>query len=134
MTKEKIIDLNEFADGAAAEKFNNEMQKILDNIADLNTDPEKIRTVTLTVKIKPSENRQTANVSVSAKSALAPAKEVSSTILMDRDTTGKMVGKELKSGIKGQTFINDDGELLTDTGEKVSEIEARRALNKVSYK
>lgn len=133
MATEKIIDLNGFAEGAAAEKFNNEMQKVLDNIADLNTDPEKVRTVTLTIKVKPSENRQTANVSVIAKSALAPAKEVSSTIIMDRDTKGKMIGKELKSGIKGQTYINDAGDVATDTGEPVSEFEKRRE-GKVAFK
>lgn len=134
MAAEQIIDLNSFAEGAASEKFNNEMQKVLDNIADPNTDPKAGRTVTLTVKIKPSENRQAAEVSVVAKSSLAPAKEVSSTIIMDRDAQGKNVGKELRSGIKGQTFIDADGEVKTDTGESVSEIEARRNDKKVKYK
>lgn len=38
---EYIINLNEFADGAALERFNREMKRVLENIADPNTDPTK---------------------------------------------------------------------------------------------
>ena len=40
---ENIIDLNKFAGGALSEKVNTELEKILQNIQDPNTDPEKVR-------------------------------------------------------------------------------------------
>lgn len=115
----KIIDLNTFADGAVAERFNLELQKILENIADPNTDPTKARKLTLTVALKADENRDLAMVSVTAKSTLAPAKSIETKIVMDYDSNGKVTGAELKSGIKGQTYITEDGEVADDKGNKI---------------
>lgn len=114
----KIVSLNEFANGAVLERFNVELQKILENINDPNTDPKKARKLTLTVTMKGDEERELATVSVQAKSTLAPAKDVETIIVMDYDSKGKVTGKELKSGIKGQTYFDEDG-VYEDTGEKI---------------
>jgi hypothetical protein len=45
------IDLNTFANGALAERANEELQKILENIADPNTDAKKKRKLTLTITL-----------------------------------------------------------------------------------
>jgi hypothetical protein len=115
----KIVDLNSLANGAVAERFNQELQKVLDNIVDPNTDPKKARSVTLTVSIASNENRELANVSVKAVSKLAPAKNIETQIIMDYDNTGKVTGAELKSGIKGQTFLDQDGDVSDDKGNKI---------------
>lgn len=114
----KIVDLNEFANGAVAERLNVELQKILENINDPNTDPKKKRKLTLTLTLSGDENRDLATVSVQAKSTLAPAKDVETVIVLDYDSKGKVTGKELKSGIKGQTYFDEDG-VYEDTGEKI---------------
>lgn len=44
------------------------------------------------------------------------------TIIMDRDNDGKVVGAELKSTMQGQTYMDNDGDLADDTGNKVKRI------------
>lgn len=116
----EIIDLSSFADGAVAERFNQELKKLLENIADPNTDPKKARKLTLTVTLKADEKRDLATVNVVAKSTLAPAKDIETKIIMDYDNEGKVIGAELKSGAKGQTFITEDGEVVDDKGKVIN--------------
>lgn len=116
---ENMVDLNKFADGALAARFNEELQKVLANIADPNTEPHKNRTITVTVQVHGDENRDVLNASVVAKSKLLPAKEVTTKIMMGADDYGNIVGKELRSGIKGQMFLDSDGDLAQDDGQKV---------------
>ncbi|WP_231868403.1 replication terminator protein [Fictibacillus phosphorivorans] len=114
-----IINLSSFAEGAVAERFNAELQKILENIADPNTDAAKVRKLTLTLSFKADEKRDIVVTSIQAKSALSPAKHIETKIVMDLDNRGNVTGAELKSGIKGQSYITEDGEVETDVGEKV---------------
>lgn len=114
-----IINLNDFAEGALAERFNEELQKILENIADPNTDAKKVRKLTVTVSLSADDKRDVVLTSVLAKSTLAPAKEIEAKLIMDLDGRGKVTGAELKSGIKGQTYITDEGEIESDRGEKI---------------
>lgn len=116
---ENIIDLNTFADGAVAEQFNRELRKVLENIADPNTDAKKSRRLTLTVTFKGDEQRDLATVHAQAKATLVPAKGVEAKIVMDYDSDGRVTGAELKSGIKGQTFITDEGEIAEDNGKVI---------------
>lgn len=116
---EYIVNLNEFAEGAAAEKFNREMQRILENIADPNTDPTKKRTLTMTVTLTADAARDVVATDVAVKSKLVPENSVGSKLLIDVDSKGGLVGRELKSGTKGQTYITDDGEVAEDTGKVI---------------
>ncbi|MDZ5712265.1 replication terminator protein [Jeotgalibacillus haloalkalitolerans] len=117
------IDFNSFADGAASEKINREIQRVLENIDDPNTDHKAKRTVTLTLTMTADEKRELVTTDVQVKSKLAPAKSVGSTLILGHDN-GKVVGAELKSGAKGQTYWNEDGELAEDTGEVIEDEEA----------
>lgn len=118
-----MVNLSTFAEGAVDERFNIELAKVLENLQDLNTDPLKTRKITLTITMKGSEQRNLANVSVDAKTALAPAIGIESTLLLDYDKEGKPVAAELKSGIPGQSFISDQGEVLDDKGKPVVDSE-----------
>ncbi|WP_203362418.1 replication terminator protein [Bacillus sp. REN10] len=111
--------LNSFADGAMAERFNQEMQKVIENIMDPNTDPTKARKVTLTISVKSNDKRELINVAVQGKCTLAAAKDVETQLLVDYDGNGKVTAGELKSGAKGQTFMDTEGDISTDTGEKI---------------
>jgi hypothetical protein len=117
------IDLNTFANGAFAEKFNTEMRKAYENIKDPNTDAKKTRTVTMTVKINGDDERDLGFVQVGSKSSLAPHKDVATKIVLDRDNEGRVVGAELKSGAKGQTYIDHEGDIAEDTGKKIRSID-----------
>jgi hypothetical protein len=115
----KIIDLNSFADGALSERLNQEVQKVLENIADPNTDPSKTRKLTLTVTFKADDKRDVIMTNALAKLTLAPAKPIESKLMMDLDNRGKVTGAELKSGLKGQTYIDPEGEVADDKGNKI---------------
>lgn len=115
-----IIDLNTFAEGALAERVNVEIQKILENIADPNTDAKKVRTLTVKLSFKADDKRDVILSTVVAKSTLAPARDIESKLIMDLDNYGNITGAELKSGIKGQTFVDvETGEVLDDRGSKI---------------
>ncbi|WP_246202673.1 replication terminator protein [Virgibacillus doumboii] len=131
MAKENqyMVDLNEFADGALAARFNEELQKVLDNIADPNTIPEKARKVTVEVSIYGDERRDVVNASVVAKSKLLPAKQADTKMLMGADDNGNVVGKELRSGVKGQMFFDNDGDVAQDTGEKAEAEDDNRVIS-----
>ena len=57
--------------GAAEELFNQELDKVLRNIADPNTRAIEVRRIQLDVKIKPSADRSYAEVEMKASSKLA---------------------------------------------------------------
>lgn len=122
MSKSAEIKLESLADGSISERFKQELDKVLANIADPNTTAKTVRKITVSLSIKPNENRETAEVSIQATSTLAPAKEVMTTFIMDRDNDGKVVGAELRSGQRGQTYLDDDGDLADDTGNKIKRI------------
>lgn len=116
----KIIDLNTFADGALAERANVELQKILENIADPNTDAKVKRKLTLTITLAADDKRDVVLTNVVGKSTLAPAKPIEAKLIMDLDNEGKVTGAELKSGIKGQTYVDiETGEIQDDRGTKI---------------
>lgn len=118
----EIINLSNFADGAVAERFDHELRKLLENIADPNTDAKKARKLTLTLTLKADDKRDIAAVSIQAKSTIAPAKDIETKIIMDYDNKGKVTGAELKSGVKGQGYIDANGEIKDDRGNKVVNI------------
>lgn len=133
MSNEKTtnIDLNTFAEGALAERLNEEIQKVLENIANPNTDAKKARKVAVTLTFKPGGNRSIATVAIDAKSTILQSIPVETEMMLDY--TGKgVVGFELKSGIPGQTFF-DGQEVRTDTGEVISE-ESNKSEKVVQFK
>ena len=123
----QIIDLNTFASGALSEKVNIEIQKALDNIADPNADHKKARKVNVSITLKANEKRNLANVVIDTKSTLVPAVGVETELIIDYTTDGQVTGAELKSGIPGQAFMNDDGEILDDKGKPLA---AEEPVNK----
>ncbi|HHX9918349.1 TPA: replication terminator protein [Bacillus cereus] len=114
-----MIDLNSFANGALAEQFNSEFQKVMENMSDINTDPKKARKIVITLSITGNDKRDVCACKVQTKSTLVPADEVESKILINHDASGNVIGQELLSGVKGQMFISTEGEVLDHVGERV---------------
>lgn len=96
MTDEKL-SLLQLYDGAAIEAADIELQKVLDNIQDPNTDPKAVRKVTLEVKFKPNKDRNLSEVLISANAKLAPDLPMETSVLMER-RGGKGIGRELYPG------------------------------------
>ena len=91
------LSLGDLYDGAAIEAANIELQKVLDNIQDPNTDPKAVRKVSLEVKFKPNKDRSLAEVFISATSKLAPDLPLETAVLTDRKGD-KGIGRELYPG------------------------------------
>lgn len=83
MEAEKVT-LASLRGGAAVEMFDVEMLRVLDNILDPNTTLQ-VRSVTLTVKIKPDANRSVGAVEISCGSKLAAPKPAVSQFYMGKD-------------------------------------------------
>ena len=129
----QMVNLDTFAGGAVAEKLNIELQKVLTNIADPNTDHKKARKVQMTMTLKANEQRGLATVVVDVKSTLAPSKGVETQMMIDFNASGEVVGAELKSGIPGQTYFDNDG-VKTDTGEPVEKVETDKSSKVVNFR
>lgn len=118
------IILSKLSEGAVQQKLDGELEKVFNNIHDLNTEAKKKRAITITLEFMPDEKRQVVNLTTKFSTKLAPVEELDTTILTDKDlTTGLIAAKELKSNAPGQTYIDMDGTVKTDVGEPIDVIE-----------
>lgn len=85
-TEEERASLLTLARGAAIERFDDEMQRVLDNIVDPNT-RDGVREVNLKVKIKPDANRVTGGVEIICTSKTQPAQVCSTMFYIGRQGT-----------------------------------------------
>ena len=107
MENQNRASILQMARGAIQERVDYEVCKAVDNIMDLNTDPTAKRKITLTIEMKPDENRQYIKISASAKSALAPVLPVGTTLgIAANPDTGEMVLGESAPQIPGQVGID----------------------------
>lgn len=97
MKEKEQITLATLYGGAVVEAVDHEIANALANIMDVNTSPAQARTVTLKLKIKPNKERNIAGVTFQASSTLAPAEALETSILIDRDQSGRPVAFELKN-------------------------------------
>jgi hypothetical protein len=74
MTDFPTFTLENAGGGAAAALFEHELLRVLENIADPNTDPLAVREITLKFRFKPDDQRNAGAVSISAKATLASIK------------------------------------------------------------
>ena len=110
------LDLTHIADGGLQEKLDKELEKVFDNILE--------RKVTITLTMSANEERTVVDTIMEVKSKFAPQNGVATTILVGRDfDTGQVHANELKSTVPGQMYFDENGEILTDIGQPVAEIE-----------
>lgn len=110
-----MINFDTLAGGALKERLNTELEKVLENIADPNTKDTKTRKLNISISFKPNEERDLAEVSIEAKTVLAPAAPSKTKIIIDRDLeSGKVVAAEFKNQIPGQVEISIPTETIED--------------------
>lgn len=107
---EYVVSLVTLNQGAAVELFDNELKKVLDNIADPQTAAEITREIKLSVKIKPSESRQQAAVQLKIESKCAPQKPASSSVWFGR-VEGERVAVQTDPN-QGKLFDKPDGKVI----------------------
>ncbi|MEG0153012.1 MAG: replication terminator protein [Cellulosilyticaceae bacterium] len=121
---EKMINLETFANGALAERMDQALKEVLENIADKNTDSNPKRKLTLEMIFASDEERELTEVTIAAKTKLAPRSSVATKIIIDKDLNGQVLGTEFKKQAKGQTYMKVDdetGEVFMGGTNEVSE-------------
>lgn len=109
MTQDARSSLLQMAKGAIQERVDYEVSKVIDNILDVNTDPTAKRKVTLTVELKPDEERTVVKITATAKSTLAPTVPVGTSLVITADGNGEMMLAEIVPQVPGQISM-DGGE------------------------
>lgn len=87
------VTIESIGGGALPELFAAELAKVLENIADPNTDIKTSRTITMSVTFKPKADRDVADVSLKCSTKLAGITSVSTQVFMGR-SKGKLVAVE----------------------------------------
>lgn len=112
-----ISNLDQIAGGALAEKFNDEMAKVLENIYDPNTEAEKARTITISIKVQPDQDRDSAVLTINCVSKIVAPKAVATRVYIDKDDEGNVVASEITKTMPGQ--ISLEGEV---TNPKITQL------------
>jgi hypothetical protein len=124
------LNIANIARGALLERSDIEIDNVLKNILDKNTDWRKARKVTLEIGFKATdESRETVFVELKAKSSISPYNPVMTQLSVGKDNDGKVQAAEFAKGtMPGQQPIIVDG-VDTGTGEIVGEGKGRKVLN-----
>lgn len=126
--KNKInVQLSEIDNGGLQQRFENELARVIENIIDPNTDPDKKRKIQINIEVVPKGNRDDVALAMEVKSTLLPRRKVYADVLIDTDGEG-VYANELRSGVRGQTFFDPtDSTLKTDEGEPIEKIEEKES-------
>lgn len=96
------VSLLQAMQGAINERVDYEMEKVVDNILDVNTEAKKKRKITVTFELTPDEDRSVIGLSVSAKSTLAPVMPIGSSLVLGPDENGEVTLAEWVKEVPGQ--------------------------------
>lgn len=119
------VQLSEIDNGGLQQRFENELARVIENIIDPNTDPDKKRKIQINIEVVPKGNRDDVALAMEVKSTLLPRRKVYADVLIDTDGEG-VYANELRSGVRGQTFFDPtDSTLKTDEGEPIEKIEEK---------
>lgn len=125
------VKLSELGQGALQELFESELEKVIENINDINTDPTKKRKITMTIDIKSDEYREIIFADAKVKSNLVSMDSTGIKLFNIVDENGERVVNKLRSGAKGQAFIDDDGSIKNDDGSDIDEKSKTKKTSKV---
>lgn len=102
----KSVTLETIGGGALAQLFGAELDRVMANIADINTDPNQKRTITMTVELTPEGvKRDSLKAKIKCNSKLAGIMTVNTQLFMGRQN-GKLVAVENDIN-QGHLFDND---------------------------
>jgi len=98
------ISLNDFMNGAVEERAAEEMEKVIENILDPNTD-DKARKLNIEFKIEPGSNGKSAKMSFVVKSKLRPAQSLGTIIAIGQTKDG-FDAAEIGDQLPGQLSVD----------------------------
>ena len=98
----QIKKLDELMDGAMTERFNRELDRVLNNVFDPNTSPKAKRQIQIIIEVIPNERRDAAEFKTYVKSKLAPMMAISQTVFLRQDDLGNVTATEITKELPGQ--------------------------------
>ena len=102
------VNLETFAGGALQEKFDDAMEKVLQNMMDPNTPWKNKRKITVEVTFEQNEDRDDTSVDVSVVPKLAAVKPISTKMAIGKDiATGKCYAQEYGKNVSGQISMDE---------------------------
>ena len=132
----KHINIEQFSNGELTQQINREMEAVARNIADPNTEAKTARKITVTITMKPNEQRDFITTSITTKSTLAPTLGAVTALGIRKDLkSGEIEVGEIGNQIPGQMSVEDvaaqqlsgtvqevDGKAVdTETGEIIGQ-------------
>lgn len=104
----KHINIEQFSNGELTQQINREMEAVARNIADPNTEAKTARKITVTITLKPNEQRDFITTSITTKSTLAPTLGAVTALGIRKDLkSGDIEVGEIGNQIPGQMSMND---------------------------
>ena len=116
LSNEYVVDLTTIGQGAAVALFDAELKKVLDNIADPNTEAEAVREITLMVRFAPGETRRSAALGIEVKSKLAGHKGTTGAVFFGI-VEGKRAAVE-SDPTQGKLFDKPEGKVTPMTAKE----------------
>lgn len=102
------VQLEELANGALAEKFQQVLAKVVDNLRDVNTSYKTKRRITIQLDFIQDESREDVRCDVAVGCKLAQPRPMSTRLAIGRDLrTDELYVAEYGKQIKGQMSIDD---------------------------
>ncbi len=102
------VQLEELADGALAEKFQQVLAKVVDNLRDVNTSYKTKRKITIQLDFIQDESREDVRCDVAVGCKLAQPRPMSTRLAIGKDLrTDELYVAEYGKQIKGQMSIDD---------------------------
>lgn len=113
----KHIDIEKFSNGELTHQINRELEAVARNIADPNTEAKATRKITVTITMKPNEQRDFITTSITTKSALAPTLGAVTALSVGKNLkTHEIEMAEIGNQIPGQMSMEDITQAPADTG------------------
>lgn len=111
MKKQKTeakINLEALAGGAFAEKLNEALMQVADNIQNPNTEATTKRQINVTIKFAPNKTRQLVNTQIAVTTKLAATEAIDTQMIMGVNMrTGQLEIAEYDGQIRGQMSLSD---------------------------
>lgn len=104
---DEAMTLENIAHGVAEEKFQIELQRVLDNMVDPNTEAKKTREIVLKLKFTPNEARNMALITVESDCKLVPHKAYASACTIEADGK-KGLAREVQQGRQQPLFPDEE--------------------------
>ncbi|MFQ7132821.1 MAG: hypothetical protein ACLRQC_11695 [Dorea formicigenerans] len=128
------FNLETFAGGELSRQINRDIEAVMRNVVDPNTDVKAKRKITVTIEFKPNEQRNFITTNVNSKPTLAPALGAVTALGVQQDlTSGAIDVAEIGSKIpeatvkvEGKTVDTETGEIM-EKGSKVVDLRKREA-------